>query len=78
MRSLLLILLLANLILFAGQFDVIRDLVHRDRPPAHPDQINAERLRIIRDTSGRPYSAATRPAAEGRSVDAPPTSGTNN
>jgi hypothetical protein len=78
MRSLLLVLLLANLVLFAGQFDVIRDLVRSDKPPARPDQINAERLRIIRDTSGRPYNAAPRPATEGRPVEGQSASGTNN
>jgi hypothetical protein len=57
MRSLLLILLLANLILFAAQFDVIRDLVV-DRPAPRPDQLNAERLRIIRDTSSLPRPAS--------------------
>lgn len=58
MRSLLLILLLANLLLFAWQFDVVRGLVVDVRPPARPEQVNAERLRIIRDTSAR-----TRPAS---------------
>ena len=56
MRSLLLILLLVNLVLFAAQFDVVRDLI-RDRPAPRPDQINAERLRIIRDTSALPRVA---------------------
>ena len=53
MRSLFLILLLANLLVFAAQFKTIRELVTSARPAA-PVQLNAERLRIIRDTSGRP------------------------
>jgi len=40
-------------VLFAAQFDVIRDLV-QERSPPRPDQIRAERLRIIRDTSNLP------------------------
>ena len=77
MRPLLLILLLANLILFAGQFDVIRDFIRSDRPATRPEQINAERLRIIRDTSGRPY-AVVKSAPERGPVDVQPASGTNN
>jgi len=76
MRSVLLILLLANLILFAAQFDVIRDFV-RDRPPVRADQVNAERLRIIRDTSNRP-NGASKAASDARPADAQPASGTNN
>ena len=53
MRPLFLILLFANLVLFAAQFDVVRDAVS-DRPSPRPEQINAERLRIIRDTSTLP------------------------
>ena len=53
MRPLLLILLLANLLLFAAQFEVVRDAIS-DRPAPRPEQINAERLRIIRDTSTLP------------------------
>lgn len=63
MRSLLLILLLANLVLFAAQFDVVRDMA-RDRPTPRPDQVNAERLRLIRDTSRvvpRDLTPATKP-----------------
>ncbi len=52
MRSLFLVLLLANLLVFAAQFNAIRDLVGGARAPA-PVQLNAERLRIIRDTSNR-------------------------
>lgn len=65
MRSLFLILVFANLVLFAAQFDVIRDLV-RDQPAPRSDQINAERLRIIRDTSALPR-AGPREATSGRS-----------
>ncbi len=60
MRSLLLILLLANLLLFAWQFDVVRAMVVDARPP-HPDQVSAEKLRIIRDTSTRPRRAPASP-----------------
>ncbi len=65
MRSLLLILLLANLLLVAWQFDVVRAVVVDVGPP-HPAQVNAERLRIIRDTSVRsrqPSSTESRPTA---------------
>ena len=50
MRALFLILLLADLIAFAAQFDSVRDLV-RESHVARAPQLNAERLRIIRDTS---------------------------
>ncbi len=52
MRSLFLVLLLANLLVFAAQFNAMRDLVRGARTPP-PVQLNAERLRIIRDTSNR-------------------------
>lgn len=58
MRSLFLVLLLANLLLFAAQFDVVRNLVWQDRPVARQAPLNAERLRIIRDTSTRPRPPA--------------------
>lgn len=64
MRSLFLVLLLANLVLFAAQFDVVVDLI-RDRPVPRADQINAERLRIIRDTSALPR-AGSREAVSGK------------
>ena len=58
MRSLFLVLLLANVLLFVGEFDVVRDVVWRpDRPPI-PEQINASQLRIIRDTSALPRGPA--------------------
>lgn len=66
MRSLLLILLLANLLLFAAQFDVVRDLF-RDRAAPRADQVNAERLRIIRDTSTLPSVAPRDRAADSKS-----------
>ena len=53
MRTLLLVLLIANLIVFAGQFAVVRRAVLGDAT-TRPVQLNAERLRIIRDTSVRP------------------------
>jgi hypothetical protein len=58
MRSLFLILLLANLLVFAAQFEDVRALLATSKPPPHATQLNAERLRIIRDTSttARPAS----------------------
>ena len=58
MRSLFLILLLANLLLFAAQFPAVRSLVMNEPSTPRASQLNAERLRIIRDTSGRPAPAA--------------------
>ncbi len=52
MRSLFLVLLLANLLVFAAQFSTIRDLV-LSRKTSTPTQLNAERLRIIRDAPTR-------------------------
>ena len=52
MRSLFLVLLLVNLLVFAAQFNAIRELVMTTKA-ATPVQLNAERLRIIRDTSPR-------------------------
>lgn len=52
MRSVFMVLLLANLLLFAFQFDVVRALV-RDRAETAVPALNAERLRIIRETSLR-------------------------
>ncbi len=57
MRSLFLVLLLANLLVFAAQFEVVRELVWAPSS-VHPAQLNAERLRIIRDTSATPRSQA--------------------
>ena len=54
MRSLFLLLLLANLLLFAVQFAAVRDFVTGTRAAPRAPQINAEKLRIIRDTSNRP------------------------
>lgn len=51
MRSLFLALLLANLLIFAAQFDVVRELVWKPKALPHPSSLNAERLRVIRDTS---------------------------
>ena len=53
MRSLLVLLLVANLIVLAAQFAVVRRAVLGDGA-ARPAQLNAERLRIIRDTPLRP------------------------
>ncbi len=57
MRSLFLILLLANLLFFAVQQNLFGNLVHESRDAAHDASreapLNAERLRVIRDTSAR-------------------------
>lgn len=57
MRTVFLLLLFANLVFFAGQFDVVRDVVrdalHEPAAPVRAAQVNAERLRLIRDTSVR-------------------------
>ena len=54
MRALFLILSLANLLFFAAQFDSIRSLLPGSGPAAiRSPQVNAERMRIIRDTSSR-------------------------
>jgi hypothetical protein len=63
MRSLFLILLLANLLLFAVQFTAVRNFVTGTQAAAPASQTNAERLRIIRDTSNRAVSPAA-PAAD--------------
>ncbi len=62
MRSLFLILLLANLLVFAAQFDVIRGLVPGAVEAPRTAPLNAERLRIVRDTSARPAPAPAVPA----------------
>lgn len=62
MRSIFLLLLLANLVFFALQFDVVRGALGGATPPDRPPQVNAERLRIIRDTSMR--GVTTLPPAE--------------
>ncbi len=61
MRSLFLALLLANLIVLAAQFDVVRDLVTDGSPAPRPAQLNAERLRVIREPS-TPRRARAEPA----------------
>ena len=58
MRSLFLILLLANLLVFATRFDAIRSLV-QDTAARRPPQLNAERLRIVRDTSNAQPTSGT-------------------
>ncbi len=51
MRSLFLVLLLANLMFFAIQLNLFGDLVHESHGASLPEPLNAERLRIVRDTS---------------------------
>lgn len=64
MRSLFLLLLLANLVCFAVQFDVVRDVWRQPMQPDRPAQVNAERLRLIRDTSARPTGSSPAPTRE--------------
>lgn len=64
MRSTFLVLLFANLILFAVQFGAFRNVMQDSDDAPRPVQLNAERLRLIRDTSaGRPAPAAPVPPA---------------
>ena len=64
MRSLFLILLLANLLFFAVQQNLFGDLVHETHDASRAEALNAERLRIIRDTSARIVAPTrTTPAA---------------
>lgn len=53
MRSLFLILLLANLLVFAAQFTAVRAFVTGTQVTPRAAQLNAEKLRIVRDTSNR-------------------------
>ena len=57
MRSIFLALLLANLLFVAVQFDAVRELLTGIRDTPRAAQMNAEKLRIIRDTSIRPTPA---------------------
>ena len=61
MRSLFLLLLLANLLALAAQFEPVRDLIRPDARPAPKAWLHPEKLRIVRDTSRlrRPGDAAT-------------------
>jgi hypothetical protein len=47
--------------LFVAQFDVVRDLVRDGHPAPRAAQLNAERMRIIHDTSTRPRAPTTSP-----------------
>lgn len=58
MRSIFLALLLANLLLVAVQFGPVRDLLTGTQATPRAAQVNAEKLRIIRDTSNRPTPAS--------------------
>lgn len=57
MRSLLLVLVLANFLFFATQLDVFGNVLHESHDAGRIAQLNAERLRIVRDTSVRPAPA---------------------
>ena len=48
MRSLFLILLLANLLFFAVQQNLFGNLIHEAHDTSRPEAISAERLRIVR------------------------------
>ncbi len=69
MRALFLLLLFVNLVFFGVQLDLAGDLVHERPPRAAQAPINADRLRIVRETPARPAAPAvprpepTRPAA---------------
>lgn len=65
MRSLFLILLLANLLFFAAQFTAVRALVAGSGVAPRASQMNAEKLRIVRDTSSQPMPPAHTPAPPG-------------
>ena len=54
MRSLFLLLLLANLVFFALRFDVVRGLVAESSTPVRQPSVNPERLRIVRDVPATP------------------------
>lgn len=71
MRSLFLVLLLANLLFFAIQLNLFGDLVHESHGAAPPEPLNAERLRIVRDTS-----ASTSTPTRAAPTSAPRASGT--
>jgi hypothetical protein len=58
MRALFLILVLANLLLLAAQLPAVRSLVTNEPDTPRPSQLNADRLRILRDTSSLPAPAA--------------------
>ena len=58
MRSLFLLLLLANVLLFAAQFTPLRTLVTGEQETTRASQLNAEKLRIVRDTSNRMPASA--------------------
>ncbi len=60
MRTLFLILLLANLAFVGFALDVL-GLDRRDGPRAIGAQFNPERLRLVRDTSSRPAPAPQAP-----------------
>ena len=62
MRSLFLILLLANLLFFAVQLNVFGDLVHESHGVSPSEPINAEHFRVIRDTSLRAQATTRTPS----------------
>lgn len=66
MRSLFLILLLANLLFFAVQQNLFGDLVHEPHDATRLEPFNAERLRIVRDTSARTTSTLRTSPQSGR------------
>ena len=58
MRSLFLFLLLANLVFFALQFDVVRGLVQDSSTHAREPSVAAERMRIVKDVPSPPQATA--------------------
>lgn len=53
MRSLFLILLLANLLFFAVRLNLFGDLLHDTHDASRPQPLRAERLRIVHDLPAR-------------------------
>ncbi len=72
MRSLFLALLLANLLLFAIQLNLFGDLVHEPHGTLLPEALNAERLRIVRDTSANGLPTRSSPASATPALRLPP------
>lgn len=58
MRSLFLILLLANLVFFASQFDIVRAVVTGRTTAVRPVQINGERMRLVLEAATRRVTPA--------------------
>lgn len=62
MRSLFLILLLANLLFFAVQLNLFGDLLHETHDASRPEALRPERLRIVHEVPPRPAAPPPRTA----------------